>query len=206
MPSLRQRPRPRTLRRRRRLPEGHAESAHASAAPDPRADAEYPTPAHRVQLALHYSSPADLARHAIDALAREHGASPPFIRLEAPDGVPEVLLDRDQVTEALVILLARTLERCGDPAALRVRVRPAEPEGAKPGHPAAAVCIDILYPRALITEHDLGPEAEAAERQAYRRADLLAADRLIEANGGQLLPPVRDDEEQALTVLLRVPR
>jgi PAS domain S-box-containing protein len=186
--------------------EGAEATASATAAPDARTEAEYPTPARRVLLALHYSSPVELARHAIDALAREHGSGAPFIPLEAPDDVPEVLLDRDQVTEALVILLARTLERCGDPASLRVRVRRAEPEGAKPGHPPAAVCIDILYPRALITEHDLGPEAEAAERQAYRRADLLAADKLIEANGGQLLPPVRDDEEQALTVLLRVPR
>ena len=185
---------------------GAALDAGGGAAPDAPAEPEYPTPARRVQLALHYSSPSDLARRAIDALAREHGASAPFIRLEAPDNVPEVLLDRDQVTEALVILLARTLERCGDPAAVRVRVRRAEPEGAKPGHTPAAVCIDILYPRALITERDLGPEAEAAERHAYRRADLLAADKLIEANGGQLLPPVRDDEEQALTVLLRVPR
>jgi hypothetical protein len=186
------------------------DSALAGAAPTAAAEepgeAEYPTPARRVQLALHYSSPVDLTRHAIDALAREHGASAPFIRMEAPEDVPELLLDRDQVTEALVILLARTLERCGDPAALRVRVRRAEPAGAKPGQPPAAICIDILYPRALITERDLGPEADLAERQAYRRADLLAADKLIEANGGQLLPPVRDDEEQVLTVLLRVPR
>ncbi len=182
------------------------DGARASEAAELPAEPEYPTPARRVQLALHYSSPANLARRAIEALAREHGAELPFIRLEAPDDVPDVLLDRDQVTEALVILLARTLERCGDPAALRMRVRRAEPEGAKPGQPPAAVCIDILYPRALITERDLGPEAEAAERQAYRRADLVAADKLIEANGGQLLPPVRDEEEQSLTVLLRVPR
>jgi PAS domain S-box-containing protein len=186
---------------------GAPASGPANAAPDAPADTEYPTPARRVQLALHYASPTDLARRAIDALAREHGASAPFIRLEAPGDIPEVLLDRDQVTEALVILLARTLERCGDPAVVRVRLRRAEPAGgAKPGQPPAAICIDILYPRALITERDLGPEAEAAERQAYRRADLLAADKLIEANGGQLLPPIRDDEEQALTVLLRVPR
>ncbi len=185
--------------------EAPADGAAGSAAA-PASEPEFPTPARRVQLALHYSSPSDLARRAIDALAREHGASAPFIRLETPDAVPEVLLDREQVTEALVILLARTLERCGDPAALRVRVRRAEPEGAKPGHTPAAVCIDILYPRALITERDLGPDADGTDRQSYRRADLLAADKLIEANGGQLLPPVRDDEEQTLTVLLRVPR
>ncbi len=185
---------------------GPATPSGADPAPEGLAEAEYPASARRVQLALHYTSPVEIARRAIDALAREHGSKEPFIRLETPDEVPEVLLDREQVTEALVILLARTLERCGDPAAVRVRVRRAEPEGAKPGHPPAAVSIEVLYPRALITERDIGPEAEAEERQAYRRADLLAADKLIEANGGQLLPPVRDEEEQALTVLLRVPR
>ena len=39
-----------------------------------------------------------------------------FVRLETADDVPEVLLDRQQVTEALTILLASALEACPDPA------------------------------------------------------------------------------------------
>ncbi len=161
------------------------------------------TPARRVLLALRYSSPVDLVRRAIDALAAEHGATDDFIRLETAADVPEVLLDRQQLTEALVILLASTLERCGDPACVRVRVSRDQPKSGTRGGHAAAARIEILYPRALITEHDLGPEGELGGRQPYRRADLATAEKLIEANGGRLIPPAREGEEQALTVLLR---
>jgi hypothetical protein len=37
----------------------------------------------------------------------------------------------------------------------------------------------------------------------FRRTDLAAAEKLIEANGGRLLRPRSDAGEQVLTVLLR---
>jgi hypothetical protein len=160
----------------------------------------------RVVLALRYSEPADLVRRAIDTLAEERAPAGPFVPLEAADDVPEVLIDRQQVTEALTILLARTLDRCGDPARVRVRLTRTEAPGGKGAHPGPAACIEILYPRALITEEDLAPEPEEPERQAYRRTDLGTAEKLVEANGGRLIRPRRDADEQALTVLLRAAR
>ncbi len=154
----------------------------------------------RPLLTLRYTSAVDLVRRAIEVLAGEHATEEEFIRLEASDDVPEILVDRQQISEALVTLLASTLERCGAPAQVRVRVARTEAPGEKTAHPSPAVRIEILLPQALITESDLRLD-EAGRR--YRRADLAIAEKLIEANGGRLILPARDDQEQRLTVLLR---
>ena len=94
-----------------------ADARLAPALAEEAAAAHEPEAKHRVLLALRYTAPADLARAAIQALARQHQADGEFVRLETADDVPEVLLDRQQVTEALTILLASALEACPDPAA-----------------------------------------------------------------------------------------
>jgi hypothetical protein len=136
-------------------------------------------------------------------LAAEQGGGGPFVRVETADDLPEVLVDRQQVSEALATLLAATFERCGDPSHVRVRVMRTEAAAEKSAQTASAARIEILSPRALITEHDLGTSAEPKDRHSYRRADLTSAEKLLEANGGRLIPPSRDDEEQVLTVVLR---
>ena len=88
----------------------------------------------------------------------------------------------------------RRLERPKSPSGRAhslIRVSRTETAGERGGHPTPAARIEILYRRALITSQDLSPEAEE-ERRAYRRTDLAAAEKLIEANGGRLVRPRRD--------------
>ncbi len=174
----------------------------AGAPEEPRPEAEAPR---RVLLALRYTAPADLARAAIQALAERHETDGAFVRLETADDVPEVLLDRQQVTEALIIVLSSVLEACPDPAAIRVRLTRAEAPDGPSGHPAPAARIEIAYP-AMITEQDLGPAPGEATRRPQRRMDFAIAEKLLEANGGRLIRPLRDASGPVLAILLRAAR
>ena len=159
----------------------------------------------RVLLALRYTAPADLARAAIGALAGQHQADGEFVRLETADDVPEVLLDRQQVTEALTILLASALEACPDPAAVRVRLTRVEATDGPSALPAPAARIEITYP-AVITDRDLGTDPGGTARRPHRRMDFATAEKLLEANGGRLIRPPRDAGGPVLAVLLRAAR
>ena len=159
----------------------------------------------RVQLALRYTAPADLARAAIQALADQHQRDGEFVRLETADDVPEVLLDRQQVTEALTILLASALE-ASDPADMRLRLTRVETTDGPSRQPAPAARIEITYP-AVITDRDLGTEPGGTPRRPQRRMDFAIAEKLLEANGGRLIRPPRDAAGGAvLAVLLRAAR
>jgi PAS domain S-box-containing protein len=157
----------------------------------------------RVLLSLRYTEPGGLVKAVIAQLAAERAEGAPLVKLETGKDVPEVLLDRKQASEALAALIASALDRCGDSAEVRVRVSRDESQGERGGPPPPAARIEITYPRPLITNRDLGPDASGAARRAFRRTDLAAAEKLIEANGGRLLHPRRDAEEQVLTVLFR---
>jgi len=160
----------------------------------------------RVLLALRYTAPADLARAAIQALAGQHQADGEFVRLETADDVPEVLLDRQQVTEALTMLLASALEACPNPADVRVRLTRVEATDGPSAQPAPAARIEIAYP-AVITDRDLGTDPGGTARRPQRRMDLATAEKLLEANGGRLIRPPRDAAGgPALAVLLRAAR
>jgi PAS domain S-box-containing protein len=172
--------------------------AEAAAAPGPEAP-------RRVVLALRYTAPADLARAAIEALAEQHQADGEFVRLETADDVPEVLLDRQQVTEALTILLASALEACPNPAEVRVRLTRVEATDGPSAQPASAARIEIAYP-AVITDRDLGTDPGATARRPQRRMDFAAAEKLLEANGGRLIRPPRHAGGPVLAVLLRAAR
>jgi PAS domain S-box-containing protein len=157
----------------------------------------------RVLLSLRYTDPVGLVRSAIEDLAAGRAKDGRFVQLETADDMPEVLLDRKQASEALTILLATTLDRCGDPTKVLVRVSATKAESERGGRPTPAARIEIQYSKALITDQDLGADKEDTRRQAYRQEDLAAAEKLIEANGGRLLRPRRDVEQQILTVLFR---
>jgi PAS domain S-box-containing protein len=180
------------------------EAPPAPAAPPPEAAPGVEAP-RRVVLALHYAAPADLARAAIQALAERQEADGEFVRLETADDLPEVLVDRQQVTEALTILLSSVLEYCTDPADVRVRLTRTEAPTGPSGQPAPTARIEISYP-AVITEHDLATDPGGSARRSLRRMDLGIAEKLLEANGGRLIRPVRDAAEPTLTVLLRAAR
>ena len=151
-------------------------------------------------LALHYAAPAELARAAIATLAQRHESDGAFVRLETADDLPEVLVDRQQVTEALTLLLSSVLECGPDPSDVRVRLTGTEAPAGPSGQPALTARIDISYP-AVITELDLGTEPGAAPRRSLRKMDLGPAEKLLEANGGRLIRPVGG--EPTLSVLLR---
>jgi PAS domain S-box-containing protein len=174
----------------------------AEAPEEPRPGAEAPR---RVLLALRYTAPADLARAAIQALAERHEKDGAFVRLETADDVPEVLLDRQQVTEALTIVLSSVLEACPDPSQVRVRLTRTEAPDGPSGHPAPAARIEIAYP-AIITEQDLGPAPGETMRRPQRRMDLTIGEKLLEANGGRLIRSTRDASGPTLAVLLRAAR
>jgi PAS domain S-box-containing protein len=173
-------------------------AGEATAAPGPEAK-------QRVLLALRYTAPADLAQAAIGALAGQHQPDGAFVRLETADDVPEVLLDRAQVTEALKILLASALEACPDPAAVRVRVTRVEATDGPSALPAPAARLEISYP-AIITDRDLGTDPGGTARHPQRRTDFGTAEKLLEANGGRLIRLPREAGGTVMAVLLRAAR
>jgi PAS domain-containing protein len=176
------------------------EAAEADLDGEAAASADPQSARRRLTLSLHYTQLAGLMQAVIDDLAAERGHDGALVALEAEGDVPEVLLDRRQVSEALRLLLRSLLERCDDPSEIRVRVcREAGEAGGGRTRPAA--CIELLWRRELITEGDLEAQAEATGRPPHRRADLAEAEKLIEANGGRLRRPLREAEEQSLTVL-----
>ncbi len=186
-------------------------AAHDEALPDAApgdqvesAAGDFHTARHRVLLNLRYTQPPELVRTVIKQLAAVRGEEDgAFVRFEAEDDVPEVLLDRVQASEALTSLLAITLDRGGDPGEVRVRVSRTEATGARGGRPGPAARIEIFAPGAPASDQRSSSRSDAAGGRGFRRTDLAAAEKLIEANGGRLLPPRPDAEEQVLTVLLR---
>jgi PAS domain S-box-containing protein len=155
--------------------------------------------------ALALAAPADLARAAIRALAERHQADGAFVRLETADDVPEVRLDRQQVTEALTLVLAGVLDACPDPADVRVRLTRTEEPCDPGGPPAPAARIEISCP-AVITDRDLGTDPGVTAGRPSRTMDLAAAEKLLEANGGRLVAPARDAGGPVLAILLRATR
>jgi len=187
------------------LPAASDEADGSLAAAEAEGAASEPSP-RRVQLALRYTAPADLARAAIQALAGQHQADGEFVRLETADDLPEVLLDRQQVTEALTILLASALEACPDPADVRLRLTRVETTDGPSGQPAPAARIEISYP-AVITDRDLGTDPGGTARRPERKMDFAIAEKLLEANGGRLIRPPRDASGgPVLAILLRAAR
>jgi hypothetical protein len=155
--------------------------------------------------ALALAAPADLARAAIRALAERHQADGAFVRLETADDVPEVRLDRQQVTEALTLVLAGVLDACPDPADVRVRLTRTEEPCDPGGPPGPAARIEISCP-AVITDRDLGTDPGVTAGRPSRTMDLAAAEKLLEANGGRLVAPARDAGGPVLVILLRATR
>jgi hypothetical protein len=142
-------------------------------------------------------------RTVVKQVTGDRGEEGRTVLIEAEDDVPEVLLDRAQASEALTVLLSSTLDRCGDAAEIRVRVSRAEAAGARGARPGPAACIEIASPAPPLGREEAAAGSDEACRRAFRRTDLAAAEKLIEANGGRLIRPRPDADEQVLTVLLR---
>jgi PAS domain S-box-containing protein len=154
----------------------------------------------RARLALRYCTPADLIRQAAQSIEGAAGDAA-ALRIEAAADLPEVLVDREQVAEALARLLGNAAHRAGGLKRVRVRLAQAEAMGERGVRPEPFVRVDVLFPREEITEEDLGAE-EVARRQPHRREDLANAEQLLQANGGRLVPSGAETDERCLSALI----
>jgi hypothetical protein len=156
-------------------------------------------------LALRYCSVADLVDLATRALGSEfpEGERP---AVEWPAGLPEVLVDREQVADALARLLGNAAHRAGGLSRVHVRLEETEALGEHGVRPGAFVRVDILFPREVITEADLHEDDETARRSEHRRSDLTTAEQLLQANGGRLVHSSLGHSERALSALIPAAR
>jgi PAS domain S-box-containing protein len=162
------------------------------------APASEPPRPRRITLSLRYCSPSDLVRRAADSLAPELELRD--LDIDCAEDLPEVLLDRQQIVAALAILIGSAVHRCGAPDQVHVRLSATEGGGTRATR--REVHIEIAFPRALITEHDMADEAGMHGHLTMRREDLVAAEKLVAANGGRLVRPVQDSGEQSIVVAL----
>jgi PAS domain S-box-containing protein len=160
----------------------------------------------RPLLALRYCTVSDLVEQATRLVATHFPEVGRPTTIEAPVGLPEVLVDRDQVTDALAHLLGNAGRRAG--ALERVQVRLAETMalGERGVRPGPFVRVDLVFPREEITEEDLHAEGEGARRRDHRRSDLVTAEQLLQANGGRLEFPAPGPEARALSALIPAAR
>jgi PAS domain S-box-containing protein len=155
----------------------------------------------RPHLALRYCRPSELVQLAMHTIAPDLAGSVP---VDAPAGLPEVLVDREQVVEALGRLLGNAAHRAGGASLLRVRLAEAKAMGERGVRPEPFIRVDILFPRESITEDDIGTDPGGpggGRRRAHRREDLATAEQLLQANGGRLVPPP-ETEERCLSALI----
>jgi PAS domain S-box-containing protein len=155
-------------------------------------------PRRRARLALRYCAPVDLIRQAARSLETTPGEGDSLV-IGAPPDLPEVLVDREQVSEALSRLLGNAAQRAGGLKRVHVRLEQAEAMGERGVRPEPFVRVDILFPREEITEEDLSDDGR---RRPHRREDLANAEQLLQANGGRLVPPTKEDEERCLSALI----
>jgi PAS domain S-box-containing protein len=157
-------------------------------------------------LALRYCAVSDLVDRATQILATEFPAGDRPSALEAAKSLPEVLVDREQVADALARLLGNAAHRAGGLSRVKVKLEETEAVGERGVRSGAFVRVDILFPREEITEDDLGMDEDAAGRGAHRRSDLGTAEQLLQANGGRLVHSPPGPSERLLSALIPAAR
>ncbi len=162
----------------------------------------------RPLLALRYCGVRDLVERAARILAAERPEeSLDALGVEGAADLPEVLVDRDQVADALSRLLGNAAHRAGGLGKVRVKLEETEAVGERGVRTGAFVRVDVLFPREEITEEDLHPDEDrSAPRDYHRRADLAAAEQLLQANGGRLVHPTPGPTERQVSALIPVAR
>ena len=160
----------------------------------------------RPLLALRYCAVPDLVERATRILSTEFPGGPGPAAVEATEGLPEVLVDRDQVSDALARLLGNAAHRAGSLSRVRVRLEETMAVGERGVRPGAFVRVDILFPREEITEEDLHTDEEKARRREHRRSDLVTAEQLLQANGGRVVHAPPGPSERLLSALIPAAR
>jgi PAS domain S-box-containing protein len=168
----------------------------------------------RPLLALRYCSPRDLLERAARLLTPDLPEAASGLAVEGAAELPEVLVDRDQVAEALSRLLGNAAHRAGGLGKVRVKLAETEALGERGVRTGAFLRVDVLFPRDEITEEDLhadeatpGLGASASRREsAHRRSDLATAEQLLQANGGRLVHGTAGEQERQLSALIPAAR
>jgi PAS domain S-box-containing protein len=160
----------------------------------------------RPVLALRYCTPGELLQRAVQSVAAERPEDDRKLEIEAAGSLAEVLVDREQVADALSRLLGNAVQRAGNLRRVRVRLAETEALGERGVKPVPFIRVDILFPREQITEEDLGADVEANARSRHRRSDLVAAEQLLQANGGRLVHAPAGEESRSLSALIPAAR
>ena len=160
----------------------------------------------RPLLALRYCAVPGLVDRAVRILSTEFPEEPGLAEVDGAEELPEVLVDPDQVSDALARLLGNAAHRAGSLSRVRVRLEETEALGERGVRPGTFVRIDILFPREAITEEDLHTDEEKARRREHRRSDLLMAEQLLQANGGRVVHAPLGSNERFLSALIPVAR
>jgi PAS domain S-box-containing protein len=142
----------------------------------------------------------DLVRAALARLVDANEG--PFRPVQAEADLPAVLVDREQILEALVRLVSNAALRAGDAYRLRIRLGVTSAIGERGTREEQFVRIDILFPREAITEEDMVPDTETETRRQHRRLDVVMGEQLVLANGGRLVRSPEDRSEKGLAILL----
>ena len=160
----------------------------------------------RPLLALRYCAVTDLVDRATRILSAEFPEGPGPAVVEGGEGLPEVLVDPDQVSDALSRLLGNAAHRAGSLSRVRVKLEETEALGERGVRSGAFVRVDILFPREEITEEDLHTDEEKARHREHRRSDLVMAEQLLQANGGRVVHAPPGPSERHLCALIPVAR
>lgn len=160
----------------------------------------------RPMLALRYCSVSELVERATRIVSAEFPEADRPGAIEVPVDLPEVLVDREQVADALARLLGNAGQRAGALHRVQVRLHETRAPGERGLRPGSFVRVDVLFPREEITEEDLHGDAAAQRRSDHRRADLAAAEQLLLANGGRLENPASAEGARTLSALIPVAR
>ena len=160
----------------------------------------------RPLLALRYCAVPGLVDRAVRILSTEFPEEPGLAEVDGAEELPEVLVDPDQVSDALARLLGNAAHRAGSLSRVRVRLEETEALGERGVRPGTFVRVDILFPREEISKEDLHTDEEKARRREHRRSDLLMAEQLLQANGGRVVHAPLGSNERFLSALIPVAR
>ena len=187
-------------------PAGEEAAVVSVASEEPGGEATATPSRRRPVLALRYCTVSDLVERAAALVAAQLPEAGRPGAIEVPVDLPEVLVDREQVADALARLLANAGRRAGGLGRVTVRLAETEALGERGVRVGAFVRVDVLFPREEITEDDLHGDDPSGRRSEHRRADLAAAEQLLQANGGRLEFPAPGPDARALSALIPAAR
>jgi hypothetical protein len=124
--------------------------------------------------------------------------------VDVDPSLPDVLVDGDQVVQALARLLQNAAHRATGARHVHLKAIETQAVGERGVRPEPFVRIDLLFPREEMTEEDLGTDPEAERRRQLRRQDIATAEQLLQANGGRLIQQLGDGDQRLLSAFLPV--